>query len=257
MCLSMGVIELKPSRNALLAPPENSQSLPAGSIPSKRCWATRETVTAIGDGASGTAMRAKFSVWSDYGTPSQRHWMSASKRGTRTSIGPMILLAAVVVVAGVIGISGIYPQIIDAEWVQDTSILLPKMSLSNPHATRKRSNVVAAIPLGAVTTGEAAVSSRAAPAPELSPVAGRKPPEETAELLAVAAIPNAEAEASAAKAAPSKLANKSKAAKKKVVRVEHRQRGYSGTYARYGGSWSGWAGGGLSGFQPIGNYRRF
>ena len=80
-------------------------------------------------------MRPKFSVWSDYGAPAQKHWMSASKRGTRTSIGPMILLAAVMVVAGVIGISGIYPQIIDAEWVQDTSTHLPKMSLSSFHAT--------------------------------------------------------------------------------------------------------------------------
>jgi hypothetical protein len=98
-------------------------------------------------------MRAKFSVSSDCGAPAQQHWMSASKRGARTSIGPMILLAAVVVVAGVIGISGIYPQIIDAEWVQDTSIRLPKMSLSSPHATRKRSNIVANIPLGTVTDG--------------------------------------------------------------------------------------------------------
>jgi hypothetical protein len=99
-------------------------------------------------------MRPKFSVWSDYGAPAQKHWMSASKRGTRTSIGPIILLAAVVVVAGVIGISGIYPQIIDAEWVQDTSTHLPKMSLSSFHAKRKPPGIVAAIPLGAVTTGE-------------------------------------------------------------------------------------------------------
>jgi hypothetical protein len=170
-----------------------------------------------------------------------------------------ILLAGVVVVGGVVGISGIYPQIIDAEWVQDTSTRLPKTSLSSPHATRKRSNIVAAIPLGAVTTGEAAVSSRAAPAPELSPVAGLAPPEETTAPLAVAAIPNAEAkaEASAAETAPAKPAKKPKVVKKKVVRVEHHQRGYSGTYAQYGGGWAGWAGGGWSGFQPIGNYRRF
>ena len=46
--------------------------------------------------------------------------MSTSKRGAGSSIGPKILLAAVVVVAGVIGISGIYPQVIDAEWMQDS-----------------------------------------------------------------------------------------------------------------------------------------
>jgi len=206
-------------------------------------------------------MRPKFSVWSDYGAPARKHRMSASKRGTRTSIGPMILLAAVVVVAGVISISGIFPQIIDAEWVQDTSTHLPKMSLSSPHATRKRSGIVAAIPLGAVTTGEAAVSSRAGPAPEMSQlrttVADLEPPVETAAPLAVAAIPNAEAkaEAIAAETAPPKSAKK--VVKKKVVRVEHNQRGYSGAYAQHGGGWDGWAGGGWSGFQPIGNYRRF
>jgi hypothetical protein len=169
----------------------------------------------------------------------------------------MILLAAVMVVAGVIGISGIYPQIIDAESFQDTGKHPPKMSLSSPHATRRRSGIVAAIPLGAVTTGEAAVSSRAGPAPELSQlrtaVADLEP---SAETLAVAAIPNAEAkaEATAAQTAPPKPAKKPKVAKKKVARVEHHQRGYSSAYAQYGG---GWAGGGWSGFQPIGNYRRF
>ena len=111
--------------------------------------------------------------------------------------------------------------------------------------------------------GEAAVSSRAAPAPELSQlrttVADLEPPAETAAPLAVAAIPNAEAkaEATAAETAPPKPAKKPKVVKKKVVRVEHHQRGYSGAYAQYGGGWDGWAGGGWSGFQPFGNYRRF
>jgi hypothetical protein len=208
-------------------------------------------------------MRPKFSVWSDYGAPAQKSWMSASKRGTRTSIGPMILLAAVVVVAGVIGISGIYPQIIDAEWVEGTSTHLPKISLSNPRATRKRSVIVAAIPLGAVTTGEAAVSSRVAPAPELSQlrttVADLEPPAETVAPFAVAAIPNAEAkaEATAVETAPPKLAKNRKVVRTKVVRVAHHQRGYPGAYAQYGGGWDSWAGRGWSGFQPFANNRRF
>jgi hypothetical protein len=208
-------------------------------------------------------MRPKFSVWSDYGAPAQKGWMSASKRGTRTSIGPMILLAAVVVVAGVIGISGIYPQIIDAEWVEGTSTHLPKISLSNPRATRKRSVIVAAIPLGAVTTGEAAVSSRVAPAPELSQlrttVADLEPPAETVAPFAVAAIPNAEAkaEATAVETAPPKLAKNRKVVRTKVVRVAHHQRGYPGAYAQYGGGWDSWAGRGWSGFQPFANNRRF
>jgi hypothetical protein len=193
-------------------------------------------------------MRPKFSVWSDYGAPAQ---MSTSKRGTRTSIGPMILLAAVVVVAGVIGISGIYPQIIDAEWVQGTSTHLPKISLSSPNATRKRSGIVAAIPLGTVTTGEAAVSSRVAQAPELSQL--RTPPAETVAPFAVAAIPNAEAkaEATAVETAPPKLAKNRKVVKTKVVRVAHHQRGYPGSYAQYGGGWDSWAGGGWSGFPAL------
>jgi hypothetical protein len=189
--------------------------------------------------------------------------MSASKRGTRTSIGPMILLAAVVVVAGVVGISGIYPQIIDAEWVQGTSTHLPKISLSSPRATRKRSGIVAAIPLGAVTTGEAAVSSRVTPAPELSQlrttVADLEPPAEGVAPFAVAAIPNTEAkaEATAVETAPPKLAKNRKVVKTKVVRVARHQRGYSGAYAQYGGGWDSRAGGGWSGFQPFGNNRRF
>jgi len=111
-----------------------------------------------------------------------------------------------------------------------------------------------------VTIGEAAVSSRAAPASELSQVpttvADLEPLSETAAPLAVAAIPNAEAkgEATVAETAPPRPAKRPKVVTKKVVRVEHHRRGYSGAYAQYG---AGWAGGGWSGFQPIGNYRRF
>jgi hypothetical protein len=126
-------------------------------------------------------MRPKFSAWSDCGAPAQKHWISASKRGPRTSIGPKILLAAVLVVAGVIGISGIYPQVIDGQRVQDAPTHLPIMSLS----TTKRSGIVAAIslpPRRAVTTGAATISSpRSAPAPELSQqrttVVAMEPPE--------------------------------------------------------------------------------
>jgi hypothetical protein len=117
-------------------------------------------------------------------------------------------------------------------------------------------------PLGTVTTGEAAVSSRVAPAPELpqlrTRVADLEPPAETAAPFAVAAIPNAEAkaEATAVETAPPKLAKNGKVVKTKVVRVAHHQRGYSGTYAQYGAGWDSWAGGGWSGFQPFGNNNR-
>src|SRR5580693_5955290 len=71
-------------------------------------------------GALGVSMRPKIAMWSDYGAPRHKHWR-APRRSSRSSIGPMILAAAVVVVAGVIGISGLYPQIIDSEWVQGMS----------------------------------------------------------------------------------------------------------------------------------------
>jgi hypothetical protein len=208
-------------------------------------------------------MRPKLAMWSDYGAPAQKHWMSPSKRGPRKSIGPKILLAAVFVVAGVIGISGIYPQVIDAEWVQDAAgTHPPKKTPPTTDATTRRSGIVAAIPLpprrAATTTGLASVSSPG-PAPELSQlrssVAAVEAPAEAAAPLALAAIPDAETKAEAlpadpAAAAPAKPADEPKVAyvKKKVV-VQHRQRGYSGAYAQYGG---GWGGGRGSGSQPLG-----
>jgi hypothetical protein len=219
-------------------------------------------------------MRPKLAMWSDYGAPAQKHWMSPSKRGPRRSIGPKILLAAVFVVAGVIGISGIYPQVIDAEWVQDaTGTHPPKKTPPTTDATTRRSGIVAAIPLpprrAATTTGLASVSSPG-PAPELSQlrssVAAVEAPADAAAALALAEIPDAEAKADALPAdpaavpaaAPAKPAERPRVAyvKKKVV-VQHRQRSYSGAYAQWGGG--GWGGGGGGGFfQPFGgNYRRF
>ncbi len=217
-------------------------------------------------------MRPKFSMWSDYGVPAQRQWMSASRRGTGSSVGPKILLVAVVVVAGVIGISGIFPQVIDADWVPESSARLPKMSLSDP--TAKRSGIVAAIPLPprrAVTTGEATVSA-ARPAPELShlrtTVAAAEPPAETAIPLGAAENSDAQAKADALPPEPAptvaaKPVEKSRAVavkkavvvQKKVMQVKHHQPSYSGAYAQYGGS--GWPGGGWTGFSPFGNFRRF
>lgn len=218
-------------------------------------------------------MRPKFSVWSDYGAPVQKHWMSTSKQGTRSSIGPKILLAAAVVVAGVIGISGIYPQVIDAGWVQDLPPHLPKISLST--AATKRSGIVAAIPLPprrALTAGEATVFSRR-PDPELSQphtaVAAVEPLAETATPLAVAEIPDAQAKADTLPPQPAprgaaKSADKSRAVlvvrkamvvQKKAVQVEHRQRSHSGAYVQNGG-WS-WPSGGWMGYSPFGNSRSF
>src|SRR5450631_4436755 len=216
--------------------------------------------------ATGVSMRPKLAMWSDYGAPARKHWTRASKQGTRRPIGPKIFLAAVSVVAGVIGISGIYPQIIDAEWVQGAAgTQPPKIAPPTTEATTKRSGIVAAIqlpPRRATAKGLASVSAQgAASAPEPSQsVAAVEPPAETAMPLALAAIPDAEAKADplladpvvAAAAKPgNKPADKPRAATaRKVVRVERHQRGHSRAYAQYGG---GWGGGGWSGFQPFGN----
>jgi hypothetical protein len=206
-------------------------------------------------------MRPKFSVRSDYLGPAQKHWMLGSKRGTRASIGPNISLVAVVVMAGVIGISGIDPQVIDAGWIQDPPAHLPKMPLSTP--TTKRSGIVAAIPLPPRRTlmaGEATVSSALR---TVEPLA------EAARPLVVAAIPDAQAKANTlppelAPAGAARLADKSRAAvvmkkavvaQKKAVQVEHRQHNHAGAYVQNGG-W-GWPSGGWTGYSSFGNSRSF
>jgi len=220
-----------------------------------------------GGRATGVSMRPKLAMWSDYGAPARKHWTRASKRGTRRSIGPKIFLAAVSVVAGVIGISGIYPQIIDAEWVQGAAgTRLSKIAPPTTEATTKQSSIAATIPppsRRATAKGRPSVSAPgAASAPEPSQsVEAVEPPAETASPLPLAAIPDAEAKADVLLADPmvaaakpgNKPADKLRVvamARKKVVRVERHQRGHSRAYAQYGG---GWGGGGWSGFQPFGN----
>jgi hypothetical protein len=201
-------------------------------------------------------MRPKLAMWSEYGAP---HWTSASRRGTRTSIGPKILLAAVLIVAAVIGVSGIHPQVIDPEWVQDDAgtqagTHSPKMMPSTSGMTTRRSGIVAAIPLPPqrpTTTGQAS--------PEMSQSVGAVEQRAETPTLALAEIPDAEAMADAppanpAVAAAAKSGSKSGdkpadrprvvvMAKKRVVRVEHHQRSHA-SYAQYGGGWGGWGGGG-------------
>jgi hypothetical protein len=65
-------------------------------------------------------MRPKIAMWSDYGSPTQKRWRSRYRR-RRSSTGLKILLVAGACVAGVIGISGVYPQIIDSEWARGMS----------------------------------------------------------------------------------------------------------------------------------------
>jgi hypothetical protein len=221
-------------------------------------------------------MRPNFTMWSDYGAPAQRQWMSTSKRGAGSSIGPKILLAAVVVVAGVIGISGIYPQVIDAEWMQDNGTHLPVLSLPTNAATKPSTTATAFALRGrhAVTTGQAVVASQLRPAAPAAPavppprtsVAAVAPPppivQTPALTLAPAAavtappvlaeIPDAEAkaEAPATESSPPKVVERQTRVVKRRVAQRH-QRSFAGAYAQYGG----WGWGGWSGFG--GGYRRY
>jgi len=215
-------------------------------------------------------MRARLSLWSDYGAPAHRQWKSPSKRGA--SIGPKILVAAVVVVAGFIGISGIFPQVIDVRWTPDAVARLPVMSLSTPDARTKAVGAVAttASPFRRViTTGQGtALPPRPAltpdtAAPEQAKAEAVAPAPQVAAPLATAEVPETQTNAVAlpAEAAPApaaraperakstKLAERAKpVVKKKVVHFAHR-RSFHGDYAQYnawgwpGGGWGGWGGG--------------
>jgi hypothetical protein len=75
-------------------------------------------------------------MWSDQGARVQgRWWKSRSRRSTRSSTGLKILLAAGVVVAGVIGVSGVYPRVIDAEWVQGAGTYASRVPAPDAKAT--------------------------------------------------------------------------------------------------------------------------
>ena len=109
-------------------------------------------------------MRPKIAMWSDYGAPRHKHWRPSSRRSSRSSIGPKVLVAIVVVVAGV---SGIYPQIINSEWVQSAGSHAKRIPVAEAR-TARRIGIVTAVPLSPrhdATTDEAATSTpRGAPA---------------------------------------------------------------------------------------------
>jgi hypothetical protein len=80
-------------------------------------------------------MRANF-MWSDHGAaPRGRWWKTRSRRRSRSSTGLKIVLAAGVVVAGVIGVSGVYPRVIDAEWVQGAGTYASRAPAPDAKAT--------------------------------------------------------------------------------------------------------------------------
>lgn len=195
------------------------------------------------------SMRA-MSMWSDYGAPVQRRWWKSPRRSTRSSTGLKILLAAGVVVAGVIGISGVYPQVIDAEWVQGARTYAsrtpaPDAKTTTPDAKMtRRSDIPASVqPLRiAPTTSETAVATprpaAVVPTPRAAAAASKPLPVE-AELPALAEIPDASANADAPPKPASTVAAKPAApvGKRRVTRVERPRRAAPGAFAfGWGGS---------------------
>ena len=213
-------------------------------------------------------MRPRFSLWSDRGAPAQRRWKSLSKRGAST--GPKILLAAIVVIAGFIGIGGIFPQLIESSWTPDAVPRLPVMSLSTPDARTKALDVVATtaspsrrvittgegtlLPPRPVRTRDTAPSERAAAeAPQTATMGATEVPESQtkADALPAEAAP-APAARTAEQTKSTRMAQRAKpVVKKKVVHFAQRRSSHR-DYAQYNawgwpssgwGSWGGWGGG--------------
>jgi hypothetical protein len=210
-------------------------------------------------------MRPKIAMWSDYRSPPQTRWRSRYRRSTRSSIALKILLVAFTSIVAVVGISGIYSEIVDSEWVQNAASRAKRTAVAEV-TTRRGPGLVTTVPLSprgaATTTGEALVSPlRAEPPPPAaaeppgrptSVAALQSPPNETA----LAVIPDAQAVADsptnpAAQAAipvfkpAQRYVSRAPAVKKRVARTEH-HRSRSGAYAQnaggWGGGWGGWPG---------------
>jgi hypothetical protein len=200
-------------------------------------------------------MRPKIAMWSDYGVSRRRHWRSPSRRSNRSSIGPKILVATVVVVAAI----AVYPQIVDSEWVQNVGSRVKRAAVAEVRTT-KRTGLVTAVPLSPrhdATTGEAAVSMLRAeattriveppntPSPvaaaELSANVTTPAPAGTPDARAIVDPLTKPAPAVTAVVAQRDVAT-APVVKRRVVRTEHRRGPQA--YAQYGGwgGWNGWPG---------------
>ncbi len=190
-----------------------------------------------------------ISMWSDHGAPVRgRWWRSPSRRSARSLTGLKILLAAGVVVAGVIGISGVYPQAIDAEWMHGARTYASRMPAPDAKTTApdgkitRRSDIPASVQAQprstALTTAEAPAATPAAGVPMRRPDPPASKPLPQAEPLAAAETPaaaNADAPPTPASGVAAKPA--APAVKRKVSRAEHPRRGSPGAFAfGWGGS---------------------
>jgi hypothetical protein len=193
-------------------------------------------------------MRRKFAVWSDYGAPRHKHWRSPSRRSNRSSIGPNILVAAVVVVAAI----AVYPQIVDSKWAQNVGSRVKRAAVAEVRTTR-RTGLVTAVPLSPrddATMGGADVSTRLAEATTRtveprnisSPVAAAELPANVTTPAVGAPDVQATNGPAATAVVPQRDVAKAPGVKRRVVRTEHRRSRQA--YAQYGGwgGWNGWPG---------------
>jgi hypothetical protein len=155
------------------------------------------------------------------------------------------------VVAGVIGVSGVYPQVIDAEWMQGAKAYASRMPAPDAKATApdatmtRRSDIPTSIQApprsSAVTRGEtaAATPGPAAVVRTPRPAAPASKPLPQAESLALAetsdAVPNADAPQTPAPTVAAKPA--APVVKRGVSRAAHPRRSAPGAFAfGWGGS---------------------
>jgi hypothetical protein len=119
-------------------------------------------------------MRPKIAKW--FKSPTQKRWRSPYRRSSRSSTGLKILLVAVSSIAGVIGLSDIFSQIVDSEWVEGTSTYSERIDHSEMAPTPRRSGIAAENPLPPrgtpATTGVGLTPTTAVtPAPATLPAA--------------------------------------------------------------------------------------
>jgi S-DNA-T family DNA segregation ATPase FtsK/SpoIIIE len=116
-------------------------------------------------------------MWSDHGAaPRGRWWKTRSRRRSRSSTGLKIVLAAGVVVAGVIGVSGVYPRVIDAEWVQGAGTIASRVPAPDVNS---EGAVVTPGPAAVVPTPRAAAPVPT-PLPQAAPLAVAETPDAAA-----------------------------------------------------------------------------
>jgi hypothetical protein len=155
-------------------------------------------------------MRPLFSLWSDYGTPARRHYVSAASRGNLLSLVRKIFLIAIIVAAAVIGVRELYGQAAEKRGFLEPGAR-PQGQLT-PSATGRRAAGVAAIPLSpqpVVSLDHAAVVSlgpATEPSSAAAPVVAWRVSDDHPIPPALTAVPGALAKATALPQPPATFA---------------------------------------------------